>query len=61
MSTLYKIVEKCRTGSAWKRWGGEGGGVGEMVRTMYAHVNKRIKKNMPNITGPDSFGNLDLK
>jgi hypothetical protein len=34
-----KIREKGRTGSAWKRGGGQGQG-GEMTQTMYAHVNK---------------------
>jgi hypothetical protein len=45
MSSLNKMGEKGRTGSAWKRvgvvgrgrWCGAGGG---MAQTMYAHVNK---------------------
>jgi hypothetical protein len=40
--------EKLRTGSAWKGGGGGRGSgwvqKGEMTQTMYAHVNKRIKK-----------------
>jgi hypothetical protein len=47
-----KIRDKGRTDSAWKRGvcGGEGRGryvhtlFGEMAQTMYAHMNKRIKK-----------------
>jgi hypothetical protein len=44
-----KIGEKGRMGSAWKRGGGggEGGGGGqggETAQTMYAHMNKWIKK-----------------
>jgi hypothetical protein len=42
---VNKIGEKSRTGSAWKRGGvggdgGDGKQGGEMVQTMYAHVNK---------------------
>jgi hypothetical protein len=44
-----KIGEKDRTGSIWKQggWGKKGGGVvqeGEMAQTMYAYMNKWIKK-----------------
>jgi hypothetical protein len=44
-----KIGEEGRTGLAWKqgRWGGEGEGRGqwgEMTQTMYAHMNKKIKR-----------------
>jgi hypothetical protein len=48
-----KIGEEGRTGSAWKRrdWRGEGGSKGggggqggEMAQTVYAHMNKLIKK-----------------
>jgi hypothetical protein len=41
---LNKIGEKGRTVSSWKQeeWGEKGGGVGqggEMIQTMYAHMN----------------------
>jgi hypothetical protein len=39
MSSLQKIGEKGRIGSAWKR-GRVGGQEGEMAQTMYAHLNK---------------------
>jgi hypothetical protein len=47
MSTLQQNWEKGRTGSIWKWSGGYGGGQeagGEMAQTMYAHMNKLIKK-----------------
>jgi hypothetical protein len=42
MSSLNKIGEEVRTGSAWKQveWGGGGGQGEEMAQTMYAHMNK---------------------
>jgi hypothetical protein len=44
-----KTSDKVRTGPAWngegkKGEGGGGGQGGEMTQTMYARVNKRIKK-----------------
>jgi hypothetical protein len=39
-----KIGEESRIGSIWKQGGGGGERGGGMAQTMYAHMNKLIKK-----------------
>jgi hypothetical protein len=46
---MSSLQQNYRTGSAWKRGGRRGDGVGggqrgEMTQTLYAHMNKRIVK-----------------